>query len=175
MSYVNMDHADWVERNNAAGRRNHGKPRRDRNCGYAIGYHAAPEKLTEFQAKVMNILGIVGGGIYNAPITWATVDWAGDGGVSLIWRGGFSTFDPNRLTTLVFLCHDARIRVSVGPGGPRIMRLSFFQRSNEGSTYLRHPNLEEAVAAHREIMQLDHSIVYPTPVEVDPVEQERAA
>lgn len=163
MSYVNMDHAAWVESNNASGRRNHKTPKRDRDLRYVVGFHAAPEKLTEFQTKVMNILGIVGGGIYNAPITWDTIDWDCGRGVSLIWRGGFATFDSSNLTRLVFLCHDARIRVSVDPAGPRLMRLSFHPRVSDGGVGSRHPNLEEAVTAHRVAVPADHSIAYLAP------------
>lgn len=163
MSYVNMDHAGWVE-NNVTIRKSYGKkPKRDRH-GHIVGNHAAPDKLTEFQAKVMNILGIVGGGIYNAPITWETVDWQHGHGLSLVWGNGLATFDFGGLTRLVFLCHDARIRVSIDPAGPRHLRLSFFPRSHEGSGTARHPNLAEAVAAHRASVPLDHSIAYRMPV-----------
>ena len=164
MSYVNMDHAKWAEMNNAAGRRNCKKPKRDRD-GFVVGYHAAPEKLTEFQSKVVNIIGIVGGGIYNAPVTWDTIDWNCGRGISLIWRGQLATFDFDRLTRLVFLCHDARIRASIDPAGPGILRLSFHERSHESGSLARHPDLAEAVAAHRAYVPADHSIAYRIPPE----------
>jgi hypothetical protein len=88
MSYARMDHAAWVESNNAAANSLYAKRR---------AHKPAPEKLSPFQAKVMDICGMVGGGIYNAPINWEKVEW----GISerwpmmiVPWRDGrMSTFD----------------------------------------------------------------------------------
>lgn len=159
MSYANMDHAGWVEMNNAAGKRMNAKrkPRRDAH-GCTIGYSAAPDTLSPFQARTMDILGIVGGGIYNAPIAWGTVDWHHGNGVSVIWRGSLATFDFNRLTMLVMLCHMARIRCDVSPGGPLMLRLSFQQRAEAGGMADRHPNLPEAVDSIEGMISRSHRI-----------------
>lgn len=159
-----MDHADWVERNNAAGRRLAAKrkPKRSER-GRLIGYCAAPETLTPFQAKTMDILGMVYGGIYNAPINWETVDWNHGGGVSVIAHAGigWSTFDYDYLTHFVFLCHEARIRGQISNAGMRHWRISFWQRSSVGGgPSLRHPNLNEAVAAFRSDLPSDHRVIY---------------
>lgn len=141
MSYQRMDHAGWVESN----------------------WPPPAGKLTDFQAKVMDILGMVGGGICFAPIAWRTVQWVhGRNGLSLIWkdRNGLSTFDFDELTKLVFLCHEARIRCCIDPGGPRMFRLSFWPRVHDGAIYARHPNLDEAVAAFRAYLPTDHRIIY---------------
>jgi hypothetical protein len=136
MSYFDMDHAGWVRA-------------------------AKKRELTPFQARVMNICGIVGGGIYNAPIAWETVDWSyGGRGVSLIWKSSMATFDFPQLTWLVLLCHDARIRVEISSAAPRMLRLSFWQRADTGSVSQRHPSIEDALADVRELIPSTHSILY---------------
>lgn len=158
MSYNRMDHAGWVEDNNAAANHIY----RNRKA-----YRPAPEKLTEFQAKVMDILGMVGGGIYNAPINWDKVEW-GSGirhsGIFVPWRDGrMATFDFYPLTNLIFLCHEARIRCEIMAKSAGNFQLSFFQRSHEGGMSERHPNLDEAVKAFREYLPADHRVIYRAP------------
>ncbi|QUT07962.1 hypothetical protein KFK14_11550 [Sphingobium phenoxybenzoativorans] len=161
MSYNRMDHAGWVEDNNRA----FNSVNRNRRS-----FRPAPEKLTEFQAKVMDILGMVGGGIYNAPINWEKVSW-GTGiwhsGIFVPWRDGrMATFDFYPLTNLVFLCHEARIRCEIRAKAAGHFELSFFQRSHEGGMSERHPNLDEAVAAFREYLSPEHRVVYRQPEKV---------
>lgn len=159
MSYNTMDHAGWVERNIAAAKDIAGKKRRDNTKGWA----AAPDKLNDFQAKVMDILGIVGGGIYNAPIAWDAIQWKGwAGGVAVPWRSGnsFATFDSAPLTRFVFLCHEARIRGEIRIHSPNHFLLCFWPRVAEGGVGERHPSLDEAVAGFREYLPADHRIIY---------------
>lgn len=119
-------------------------------------------KLTPFQARVAEIVGIIGSNAYNAPVKWEKVDWEyGGRAVSVVWGNGhMSTFDFMPLTTLVFLCHDARIRLEIGPAGPRGLRLNFWQRRDRGSISSRHPDLDEAFADHREWLPADHPLLY---------------
>ena len=146
MAYVNFDHAGWMETHLASMRRR-GK--------------SVPESLNEFQKRVVNIVGIVGGGIYNAPINPDKIDWNYGYGVSMVWRhGDMATWDFNRLTWLVFLCHEARIRCQIDGCGPRSMRFSFWQRHADGGMASRHPNLDEAIKAFREAFPADHQINY---------------
>lgn len=152
MSYQNMDHGGWVENNNAASNRIY----RNRK-----GYSPKPETLTPFQKRVMDILGMVCGGIYNAPINWEKVEWNTGNAVFVTVRdGGFSTFDFHRLTALVFLCHEARIRCEISAKTRGYFELGFWQRSHEGGFSGRHPNLAEAVEAFRNYLPADHSITY---------------
>lgn len=158
MSYANMDHAVWVEDNNRAFNQINSKRR---------AFKAAPETLTDFQAKVMDICGMVGGGIYNAPINWDKVQW-GSGvrhsGMFVPWRdGSMATFDYYPLTMLVLLAHEARIRVEIRAKAAGHFELSFFQRSHEGGMSERHPSIDEAVAAFREYLPTDHRIKYRAP------------
>jgi len=140
MSYQNMDHAGWVARDSKI-------------------------ELTEFQAKVCDILGMVFGGIYNAPINWRKVDWkyGGDGVSVVVSDNRFSTWDFDALTRLVFLCHEARIRCELSVVAFRYLRLSFWQRAATGDISRRHPNLAEAVQAFREYLPPDHRIIYGQP------------
>lgn len=160
MSYVAMDHAGWVEDNNAS---------RNKRAAGRKGFKPAPEALNPLQAKVMNILGITLGGIYNAPISWEKVDWDyGWGGVSVIVRDDrFATFDFHPLTAMVFLCHEARIRCQVEAQAHSYLRLTFSQRMHEGTMSQRHPSLDEAVAAFRGYFPADHALHYAAATTVD--------
>lgn len=152
MSYQTMDHAGWVENNNAAA---------NRIFGHRKTYKPAPEQLTPFQGRVMDILGMVCGGIYNAPISWEKTDWNAGRGVFVTLRdNGFATFDFHRLTALVFLCHEARIRCEISAKTRGYFEIGFWQRSHEGGMSERHPNLAEAVEAFRTYLPADHNIIY---------------
>lgn len=147
-----MDHGGWVEGNNAAANQIY----RNRK-----GYKPRPEALTPFQKRVMDICGMVFGGIYNAPISWDKVEWNTGGGVFVTTRDShFSTFDFYRLTALVFLCHEARIRCEIRAKVRGYFELGFWQRAQEGGMGSRHPNLAEAVETFRAYLPADHSIIY---------------
>src|SRR4051812_27085492 len=107
MSYARMDHAAWMQDSINSWRRIFsGKKRRPK--------FAMPEKLSPFQERVIDIVGMVGGGIYNAPISSPdNIDWNHGHGVSLTYGRGLATFDGWHLTLLVFLCHEARIRLEI--------------------------------------------------------------
>jgi len=80
-----------------------------------------------------------------------------------------ATFDFVQLTMLVFLCHEARIRVQIEGVAPHRLRLSFWQRVSKeenDNTACWHPNLDEAVAMFRKYLPADHRIVYrPSPAQ----------
>lgn len=159
MSYINMDHAGWVQNNNDAGKKLHRTKRDARKALEYKGYLAAPDELNDFQRRAFDILGIVGGGIYNAPISWETVYWAPNT-IAVNWSNGLATFDFSQLTKLVFLCHEARIRADISPKGFRHVEITLSQRSHEGSISLRHPDLDEAVSDFRGYFPTTHSINY---------------
>lgn len=152
MSYARMDHAGWVESNNAAG---------NRMFGARKNHRPAPETLTSHQAKVMDILGMVYGGIYNAPIRWEKTDWtAGHGLFVTVSDSHMATFDFGRLTTLVFLCHEARIRAEITAKARGYFEIGFWPREHVGGMGKRHPNLAEAVEAFRGWLPDDHPVLY---------------
>lgn len=154
MSYAAMDHAQWVSSNILPyQKRKPGQPR-------------MPEQLTEFMARVIDICGMVGGGIYNAPINWDKVDFGvhakpGWGRMFVPWRDGrLATFDGHQLTLLVMLCHEARIRCEVQARSWGHLLLSFHERGHDGGTAARHPGIDEAVAAFRRYLPEDHRVIY---------------
>ncbi|WP_208491238.1 hypothetical protein [Paraburkholderia tropica] len=166
-----MDHAAWAQ-SDIANAKHRLKQSRSRKYRIDItkGYEAAPDKLNAFQRSVFDIVGMVGGGIYNAPISWDAIRWKGWGhGIAIPWKRGhdLSTFDFNTLTKLVFLCHEARIRCEIRSNGFHGLLLCFWPRKAEGCVATRHPNLEEAVTSFREYLGDDHPIVYREPAEVE--------
>lgn len=170
MSYDTMDHAGWVEQNAAAAKSLASSSGRNRRGDNSRGWNAAPEKLSLFQAQVFDILGIAGGGIYNAPIAWDAVEWSyGFRGLAVPWRDGndLSTFDYSPLTMMVLLCHEARIRLAVRTHGPRHFLLVFHPREATGGIGVRHPSIDEAVANLRARIPADHRILQPRPREMD--------
>jgi len=119
--------------------------------------------------SIVGMVGMVGGGIYNAPINWDKVDWGtgvGFSGMFVPWRDGrMATFDFYPLTLLVLLCHEARIRGEVRAKSSGHMELSFFPRSHDGAMHSRHPSIDEAVAAFRKYLPDDHRIIYRAPMQ----------
>lgn len=118
--------------------------------------------LTPFQHRVMWMLGIISGGIHNAPIDWSSVDWQyGNGGMAVIWtHGHLSTIDTCKLTWLVFMCCDARIRLQIGAHGRATIKLQFWQRQDRGRQSQEHPDLDQFVAEFRQMLPPDHMIHY---------------
>lgn len=157
MSYARMDHANWVELQAAASKKRLSAKEKRSETGWAH----APEKLSGFQAKAFDILGIVFGGIYNAPIVWTSVDWRAGRGLAIPIRyGTLATYDFQELTTLVFLCHEARIRADISSYGPKGLMILLHPRKATGGVSQRHPNLDEAIKAFREYIPADHRIFY---------------
>ena len=163
-TYEYTDHAEAMERTIAAVKHlfegKHVRPK-----------YPMPDVLSGFQRRVCDILGMVAGGISHAPIPDPDrIDWnSGWGGLSVPWGNtDLATFDYGQLTLFVFLCHEARIRFAIRPNGPRGFLLQFSPRVPEGDMALRHPNLDEAVAAFRRYLPADHRIVYKPPESVTP-------
>jgi hypothetical protein len=159
MSYINMNHAGWVQSSIDAAKPNATKSEQRKAREHSKGWAAAPDKLNDFQKRAFDILGIVGGGIYNAPIAWDSVYWK-PRTIICSWYKGFATFDFRDLTRFVFLCHEARIRGAIEPLLPRYLQICLTEREAAGAMHARHPSLDEALAAWREEFPSDHSIVY---------------
>lgn len=168
MSYVNMDHAGWLQRSiEIEQRRNPTKREREKQA-QGQGWFAAPSQLNHFHRRAVNIIGIVGGGIYNAPISWTSAHWSNRHVIVPWWGGGFATWDFSKLTTLVCLCHEARIRAEIGALHVRPGHLSvgLHERRHDRSISDIHPNLDEAIASFREWFKPNHMIAYsPQPDE----------
>lgn len=67
-----------------------------------------------------------------------------------VYASGLSTFDFDRLTSLVLLAHDRCVRVEIANGGPYRVGVVLHRRhAREGCVGMRHPTIEEALALHR--------------------------
>ncbi|MBN9525730.1 MAG: hypothetical protein J0H82_05995 [Alphaproteobacteria bacterium] len=168
MSYALVDHAGWVERNMAVvkslDQRRQGAAAARASAGR--GWRNGPEKLTAFQAKAFDILGMVLGGIYNARIDWDEICWFHGSHESIavpVVSRGMSTFDTQSLTLFVLLCHAARIRGEICPHGPRGFLLILSQRGDQGGTMDRHPDLTEMMAEFEAWLPADHRVWYDQP------------
>jgi hypothetical protein len=159
MSYLTMDHAAWVQCNLEASKKILTKTDLRRAKEKSEGWAAAPGQLNEFHKRAFTILGIVGGGIYNAPISWKTVFWH-PRMISCAWRNELGTFDFNALTDFVFLCHAARIRGSIGPRAKCHIEIHLSERRSEGRMCEKHPSLEEALTAWHARFPSDHTVIY---------------
>lgn len=161
-SYVTADHAAWVEQNAQGWRRmRRTRAGETRARMAARGWWATPDKLNPFQARTMDILGMVGGGIYNAPITWDDVIWH-ERYLVVPWKGSLATFDFCGLTRLVFLCHAARIRCEIQMERMRLC-LVFHDRGKAEAGGLPHPDIEEALKAFEAYLPPDHRVWYEQP------------
>lgn len=159
MSYALIDHAAWVQDRCRAivrkwNSRKHASP---------PPIPLPPRTLNEFQRKVCDILGMAGGGTHS-PINWDRAIWEyGDGQTSFacVWQGEMSTWEFSQLTLLVFLCHEARIKLTMTGTGPHLMRLAFHERSDATTMAEGHPSLVQAVRWFRDVyLPKDHRIIY---------------
>ena len=165
--YASYDHAEWLQSNITASKQmaaREAQGRRRRRASATRGWGAAPDEMSPFHRQVAHILGVAFGGIYNAPVAWDSVEWSA-GSWPLMHvpvRGGMATFDGSAMTALVFLAHEACIRVAVAPWAPGHMRLTFTRRQRDGGTMDRHPTLEERVAEFRAAIGTHHPVQPPT-------------
>lgn len=163
MSYVHMDHAGWVQSNlEAAKRCGFTKADERKARDHSRGWAAAPDQLNDFHKRAFTILGIVGGGIYNAPIAWDGIYWRADA-IGVSWYKTFATYDFRDLTRFVFLCHEARIRGEISPLNMRHLRVMLHERRPADEMARNHPSLDEALAQWRNEFPADHQLVYRAP------------
>lgn len=107
--------------------------------------------------NVAYLLHRVYGGIYNAHFSHERVAWHSPHYIRVCVYGYMSSFDSDRLTRLLFYCHDLCIRLEISGANQRYIALGFSPRKraeelppNAWITACGHPTLEEAVAKHRE-------------------------
>ena len=115
--------------------------------------------LSPLGENVADVLHSVYGGIYNAPCRWEKVEWHNPRYIRVPVYGGLYSFDNNRLTTLLFRCHDLALRVEIVGANRRYLALVFHPRKHRselspaesriGVWAYRHPTLEEAVTEYR--------------------------
>lgn len=105
-----------------------------------------PRGVSPFGEKVANILGDVFFGIYHLNRrTLSKVDWMNDHDIEIVIYDGLSTYDSDKLTRLVVLCHDRMVRLEICAARNNYLRLCFGHRKfRYGDTYTSHPTLEDA-------------------------------
>lgn len=105
------------------------------------------QTMTEAQTACFDLLCEVFHGEHHAP---DRVHAFGRGIKVSVYGSQLATFDFDYLTRLVVLAHDHCIRVEVVPSGPGRVGLALFKRAGrDGSTYDRHPTIEEAITRVR--------------------------
>lgn len=73
--------------------------------------------LSPLGATVANILGYVGGGLYNCPVDIKKTDWTNTFIISVIWKNNHLTnWDDFALSRLWIRCHREKIRVEISVG-----------------------------------------------------------
>lgn len=106
-------------------------------------------KTSNFGARVAYLLDRLMPGIHNVPCrSLEQAKWSDDNTVRITWYGSLSTYDSNKLTELVLLCHDLSIRCEIEPCAPRYLRLSFGRRIRNGSLYEGHPTLTRVLIGY---------------------------
>ncbi len=117
--------------------------------------HYEPIALSELGALVADILGFVYRGVYHISddVLRPSVKWDDDYVIQVKLYRDLATWDRNDLTELVILCHDCRVRLSLGIA-PRMIELTFDARSSEGGISQGHPTIEEAIESVRARVEL---------------------
>ena len=81
-------------------------------------------------------------------------------GVCINWYGDLSTYDFDRLTSLVLLAHRDGIRIGILNSGPRMVRICAHRREtgprNGRGSCQWHPSLEDLAKRVAEMMPADN-------------------
>ena len=120
--YAHLNHAKWLE-------------------GHLRGVTISP-----IGKKVANLLGYVGGGLYNCPVKLNKVDWSHDFVITIVWSGTMANWDGFALTRLWVLCARLGLRVEIDAAAPGRLEISFWQREGrEGGVSERLPDCEALI------------------------------
>lgn len=106
-------------------------------------------ELNDFEKKVADILGATFQGIYHIEDAVLSGRWEGWIVELTLQSRELATFDFDHLTSLVVLCHDAHVRLSISPLNFTRIRLMFHPRERDGCVSTRHPTIEAAVERTR--------------------------
>lgn len=106
--------------------------------------------FSDFGWKVFEICDTVWDGIYHLPDkVQHKTDWANSQCIYFNLNTWLATWDTNKLTELVILCHDSCIRLEIQPR-MKNLRLLFHPRKNrDGRMSQRHPSIEDAIISAR--------------------------
>jgi hypothetical protein len=85
--------------------------------------------------------------IYNIPTNWKKMQRIGDRGIIVSIRtSGLSTYDWDELTGIVIAAHKELVRVSVMPGGPKMLTIMLVKRQATGEMSQRHPDIDDLIS-----------------------------
>lgn len=105
--------------------------------------------LSTFQDRARAVIDDVFGGEHHVQ----SLQWNERHCKFLTYSPDLATFDFSELTRIVVAAHDHCVRVSVGNGGPRRLRIHIYDRartSEHDPLCAAHPTLERHVQAIRE-------------------------
>ncbi len=111
-----------------------------------LAYKKPKIEMSEFGKLVADILGNVWDGLHHLSGTelfHKRTEWSNESRIDTVIYGSLSTWDFNKLTELVILCHDNAVKLDISGANIRYLRLSFSKRFREGDISQRHPILEE--------------------------------
>lgn len=114
-------------------------------------------KPSPLGSEVADILGQVYCGIYHISreVKHPRCEWDNPYVVVVVIGSDLSTFDFDRLTKLVILCHDRAIRLCISGKANGYLELMFHQRERQpDDRSIHHPTIEDAVDAVREHIDL---------------------
>ena len=117
-----MDHVKWLESQ--------------------LVYREKKVTISPLGKKVAKILGFVWDGLHHCNPTMLfhkRTDWSSDHHIEVVIYGELATWDFNKLTKLVILCHDECIRMSIEGANINYMRLRFHPRETVSYTHLTLP------------------------------------
>lgn len=112
-------------------------------------------KMSQLGIEVADLLGQMYQGIYHIDKEALRVDWSNETWIEIIVNdGAMATWDYNRLTAFVVLCHDRCLRGSIEVANFGLLRLIFHRRDRESKDNMsRHPGMEEAIQMIRKALR----------------------
>ena len=112
--------------------------------------------------------------LYNVRFTKKT-DFSDAERIEVNFDRTLATFDFDHLTQLVVRCHDACVRLSIGPCNMRYLTLHFSKRDGRvGKVWDRHPTIESAIQRIRRFNYFTRDSVTPQESVVDAKDAEVA-
>jgi hypothetical protein len=77
------------------------------------------------------------------------VKWGHDGNPEDPWATTcvlpMATYDSDTLTRLVLAAHAYAVRIEIGPGGPRQVKLKLWTRDRSADWYEGHPTIQQSI------------------------------
>lgn len=103
--------------------------------------------LSSIGRDVADLLGWLFQGIYHIEHVVRKVEWNKEQliTVKIGNEANLATYDFNRLTMLVLICHHMAIRCEICPCNPSLLTLKFSRRQRSDDGFTKHPTIEESI------------------------------